>query len=184
MKKWKILKEIDVSPSQWFPVFRHILELPDHSIIDDYFISSMRNAAMVFPLTTENEVVFVKQYKHGLGEILLELPAGFQQKGKSIEESALAELHEETGIKANLGNLEYLGRAANIPTKMRSITHLFLARDVSLNSSQSLDPNEDIEIIRLAPKEVLNMVERGEIWVADTISAIMKVYLKYHQIFK
>ncbi|MBL7932685.1 MAG: NUDIX hydrolase, partial [Bacteroidia bacterium] len=94
ISKWQIIQQQDVSPSKWFPVFKHKVKLANEKIIDDFFIAPFGNVAMVLPITTHNEIVFVKQYRHGTGEILLELPAGIQQENKSIEESALAELEE------------------------------------------------------------------------------------------
>lgn len=184
MKKWKILEETDVSPSSWFPVKKHKIELPNGLIVDDYFISDLTNAAMVLPITKENEIVLVKQYKHGLKEVMIELPGGFQQKGKSLKESALAELEEETGIKTSLENLIPIGKIANIPTKTTLTTYGFLARGLEFNSQQKLDTTEEIEVIKRTPAEVLEMVKNGEMIVGDSVAFIMKVYLMYPEIFK
>lgn len=184
LKKWKILSEEDVSPSPWFPILRHVVQLPNAKIIDDYFISPFGNAVMVLPFTKNGEIVLVKQYKHGLGEILIELPAGFQQENKSIEESALAELSEETGIQTSIHNLEFIGQISNNPTKTNQITHGFLARDLEFNSVQKFDSTEDIEVLVINPKEVLAMISRGELWTGDSVSMILKALMKYPDLFR
>lgn len=184
MKKWKVLKVEDVSPSKWFPVMQHKVELPDGTIIDDYFISPMGNVVMILPITTQNEIVLVKQYKHALGEVVIELPAGFQQKGKSLEESALAELEEEVGIKTTSDNLIFLGKTANNPTKTTHVTYCYIATNLDFNSKQNLEITEDIEVLKLPPQEVLRMIHNGEIWVADSIANIMKAFFQYPDIFK
>lgn len=184
MEKWKIIKETDVSPSKWFPVMQHTVELPNGTIIDDYFISPMGKVAMVLPITKDNEIILVKQYKHALGEILVELPAGFQQKNKTLEESALAELEEEVGIRTTLENLVFLGKAANNPTKTTHVTHYYLAKDLEFNARQNFDVTEEIELVKVTPQKAVSMVESGEIWVADSIAAIMLAKLKYPELFK
>lgn len=184
MKKWKILEEIDVSPSKWFPIKQHKIELPNGEIIDDYFITDLSNVGMILPITMQNEIVFVKQYKHGVKEILIELPAGFQQKDKSIEESALAELEEETGIKTSIDKLIPIGRISNTPTKSTHITYGFLVTELEFNSVQNLEITEDIEIIKRSPIETIEMIKNGEIWVGDTVALIMKTYLMFPEIFK
>jgi ADP-ribose pyrophosphatase len=184
MKKWKLIKEVDVSPSKWFPVLQHTVELPNGKIIDDYFISPMGNVVMILPITLKNEVILVKQYKHALDEILIELPAGFQQKGKNLEESALAELEEETGIKTTVNNLIFLGKIANNPTKTTHVTYCYLAKNLDFNSKQSFDETEDIEIIKVSPQKALEMVKNGDIWVADSVVTIIKTFLKFPDIFK
>jgi len=183
IKKWKILSEEDVSPTKWFPILRHVVELPGNKIIDDYFISPFGDAVMILPITRTNKIVLVKQYKHGLGEILIELPAGFQQTGKSIKESAIAELQEETGISTTQDNLEFIGRISNNPTKTNQVTHGFLARNLEFNSEQNFDPTEEIELLLVSPEKVLQMVASGEIWVGDSVSMIMKVYLAFPSLF-
>lgn len=184
MEKWKIIKEVDVSPSKWFPVLQHTVKLPNGTVVDDYFISPLGNVVMILPITAKNEIVLVKQYKHALGEILIELPAGFQQKGKTLEESALAELEEEVGIKTNADNLIFFGKTANNPTKMRNVTYCYLAKNLEFNSKQQLDATEDIEIIKVSPQEVLEMIKKGEIWVADSVAAITRAFFKYPEVFR
>ncbi len=182
-KHWKILAERDVSPSKWFPVVQHIVELPNGEVVGDYFITTLGNVAMVLPITADGEVVLVKQYKHGAGEELIELPAGFQQENKSIEASALAELEEETGIKTTLDNLIPLGKFAITPTKSTQVTYGFLATGLEFNSTPNPDETEDIEILLRSPSETLGMIRRGEIWVVDSVAVIMKAYLMYPEIF-
>ena len=183
MKKWKILEEEDVSPSDWFPVVRHTVELPDGTIVDDYYLSPLGEAVMVLPVTRDNKFVLVKQYKHAIGEIVIELPAGFQQAGKTLEETAVSELEEEVGIKTAVSNLIPLGKVANNPTKTTHITHCYLALDLEFNSVQNLEITEEIEVLTVSPLEALVMIENGDIWVADSIVTIMKVFFKYPQIF-
>ncbi len=183
MKKWKVLKKEDVSPSKWFPVEKHTVELSDGTVIDDFYISPMKNAAMIFPITTKNEIVLVKQYKHAVGEILIELPAGFQQEGKTLEETALAELEEETGIKATKDNLIFLGKTVSNPTKITQTIYCYIARNLEFNSKQNLEVTEEIEIIKVTPLKALEMVKKGEIWAADSVANIARAYLKFPEIF-
>lgn len=184
MEKWKILEENDVSPSKWLPIKQHKIALPNGKIINDYFITTLNNVGMILPITTKNEIVLVKQYKHGVNDILIELPAGFQQRNKSIEESALAELEEETGIKTSIEKLIPIGKIANAPTKSTHITYGFLARELVFNSEQNLDVTENIEIITRSPSATIEMIKSGEIWVGDTAALIMKAYLMFPEIFR
>ena len=183
-KKWEILSETDVSPSPWFPIVQHKVKLPDGSVVDDYFITNMPDAVMVVPILEENgHMVLVKQYKHGQQRSLIELPAGFVQKDKSIIASALAEWNEETGILATDSDLISLGKVSNIPTKATQCTHGFLATGLKFNSIQDLDTTEDITVLTHSPLDVIEMISNGELWVADSVSFIMKAYLKYPGLF-
>jgi len=184
MAPWKIIEEKDVSPSAWFPIKKHIVQLSNGTIVDDFYISPLGDVAMVLAFTKDNQIVLVNQYKHGLGESVLELPAGFQQKGKSIAESAIGELEEEVGIKTTLDELTYLGKMCNVPTKVYNVTHGFLATNLTFNSIQNLEITEEIEIVLKSPNEVIEMIKKGEIWAGDSVGLIMKANLLYPELFK
>lgn len=183
IQKWKVLKEQDVSPSPWFPILQHTVQLANGQIIDDYYFAPLGDVVQVLALTPQNEVVLVRQYKHGLGEILLELPGGMQQKGKSIIQSALNELEEETGIYAESDQLILLGKIANNPTKTRQITYGFILFDAQFNSVQKPDVTEAIEVVTMPAPEVLQQVKNGSIWVTDSMNFILKAALLYPDIF-
>lgn len=182
--KWRTLSETDVSPSKWFPIVQHKVELPSGEIIDDYFVSPMGSVVMILPVTKDNKIVLVKQYKHAIDEIIVELPAGFQQEGKTLEESAIAELEEEVGIKTGVDNLILLSKTANNPTKTTQVTYCYIARDLEFNSTQNLEVTENIEILLVSPNEAFEMAKNGDIWVADSVANIFKAYFEYPGIFK
>lgn len=184
IQKWTLLKEEDVSPSPWFPVLKHTVKLANGNIIDDYYYSPMGDVVQVLAITKNKEVVLVKQYKHGLGEVLIELPGGMQQKNRTIIESALNELEEETGIKATAAQLISLGKISNNPTKLNQITYGFILFDAAFNSVQKLDSTEDIVILTKPAPEVLKMAIDGDIWATDSLNFILKAALAYPDIFE
>ncbi|WP_345950992.1 NUDIX hydrolase [Mucilaginibacter sp. PAMB04274] len=183
IQKWKVLNEEDVSPSPWFPLLRHTVEIAEGQVIDDYYFSPLGDVVQVLALTPSHEVILVRQYKHGLGEILLELPGGMQQKGKSLIQSALNELEEEAGIKAHENQLISLGMIANNPTKTRQITYGYLLFNAEINSVQKFDVTENIEVLTMPAPQVLQYVKEGKIWVTDSMNFILKAALQYPEIF-
>ncbi len=183
IQKWTVLKEEDVSPSPWFPVIKHKVQLANGNVVDDYFFSPLGDVVQVLPVTKNNEVVLVKQYKHGMGEILLELPGGMQQKNRSVIESALNELEEETGIKTTADKLISLGKIANNPTKLKQVTYGFIMFDAEFNAVQKLDSTEDIQVVTLPAPQVLQMALKNEIWVTDSLNFILKAALAYPDVF-
>lgn len=183
IQKWKVLEEQDVSPSPWYPLLRHTVQLQNGNIIDDYYFSPLGDVVIVVALDRDHQVVLVKQYKHGLSDILIELPGGMQQKGRSLEESALNELEEETGMRARPDQLISLGKLANNPTKTRQITYGFIVFDAEFNSQQKLDSTEHIQVVTIPAKEVLKKVKNGEIWTVDSSAFILKAALMYPDIF-
>ena len=183
LKKWKLLSEKEISPSPYFPLFVQTLMLPNGRTINDYYISKLGNVAMVVAVTEKKEVVFVRQYKNGVGEILIELPAGRlgQNSKKSLEQLGRDELLEEVGIVAE--NLIHLGEVLPSPSKDSTHTHGFLLLNAKITQEQSLDQNEEIEIVLVPAKEIEVKIKSGEIRASDTIALLAIAKIKFPQFF-
>ena len=150
IKKWQVLKTTDVSPSKWFPIRKDKVKLTNGNVIDDFYTARLGDIVMVLPITRNKEIVFVRQYKHGVGEVLIELPAGFIPTGMTAEAAAVLELEEETGIKVRQSDLINMGKTSLFTTKTDSRVFEFAVKDVEFNSHQHLDPTENIEIMIIA----------------------------------
>jgi ADP-ribose pyrophosphatase len=183
LQKWTVIKEEDISPSEWMPVLRHTVQLPDNTVVNDYYFSPLGNVAMIMAFTTDGTIVLVQQYKHGLGEILIELPGGMQHHHATMEACAVAELEEETGIKVSEDALISLGKIAGNPTKTNQVTYGYIVKNAFFNTDQKFDTTEDIALITVPPKALLQMIASGEIWVADTVAFIMKAQLLFPELF-
>jgi ADP-ribose pyrophosphatase len=182
IKKWKLLEEKDVSPSPWFPLFKHRVRLPNGKVVDDYYISKLGDVAMILTVTRNKEVVFVNQYKHGAGEVMVELPAGRIREGNTALEEAITELREETGYIAD--KMEHFGTVVLAPSKDTSRTHCFIVTDVEIQKKQKLDETEEIEVVLVPVKEVDEWIKLGKIKAADTIACLKLAQLKFPKIFQ
>lgn len=183
IKPWIVLEETDVSPSHWFPVRKQKAKLPNQLIIDDYYFSPLGDVVQVLPITSNNEVVLVRQYKHGLGEILIEVPGGMQQANKTLTQSAIAELEEECGIRAEEKELVLLTKMAINPTKLQQVTYGYILFDAQFNTTQKPDATEQIELFVIPASEALKMVDDGRIWVTDSMNMILTAARKYPDVF-
>jgi len=173
LRKWKVLNSRMVINNHWCKVRQDAVELPSGKIVDDYFVNLRLDVALILPITSHQEIVFVQQYRHGAGEILLELPAGtFDDKIEAPQDAALRELTEETGYIAKTA--VSLGVLYDNPVKDSNKIYLFLAQDVKKVVQQQLDFTEDIEVILLPISKVIEKIAIGEINVAGTVSAIFK----------
>lgn len=180
MKKWKTLESKLAFDSKWFKVRQDKVQLPNNKILDDYYIWLQGDIALIVPVTSNNEFVLVRQYKHAVDATMIEYPAGFVGDKEKPEDSAKRELIEETGYDSN--ELSLLAVFSESPTKIIGKTYVFLARNVRQKVKQKLDDNEDIEIIIEPCENVLEMVHQHEIWatpsVAATFMALEKLGLK------
>ena len=117
----------------------------------------------------------VKQYRYPLGEATLEVPAGkLNGPGEDNFEAGKRELLEETGAADE--NIEYLGEIYPIPAYTTEIIHMYLARGLSF-SSQNLDEDEFLDVVRIPFEEALKMVMDGTIKDSKTMIIIMKAWI-------
>lgn len=171
LKKWKILNSDLVINNQWCRVRQDQVELPDGTIIDDYFVNIRPEIALVLPITPQKEIVFVRQYRHGIQDILLELPAGtFDPKKEEGLAAAKRELEEETGYIAQ--EVIFIKTIYDNPVKDDNKIHVFLGLNVEKVGKISLDITEDIEVVLVPITEVVNKIMSSEICVAGSIAVI------------
>ncbi|NEO01331.1 MAG: NUDIX hydrolase, partial [Moorea sp. SIO3I7] len=72
IQPWKTMKSKLVFDNKWCRVRQDEVELPSGEIVDDYFINVRPDIVLILAITCDRNVVFVRQYRHGVGEILLE----------------------------------------------------------------------------------------------------------------
>jgi ADP-ribose pyrophosphatase len=171
LEKWKLIESEMVIDHHWSKVRRDKIELPNGKIIDDYFVNIRLDVALILPITKNQEIIFVRQYRHGIGEFFMELPAGsFDPLTEDSQEAALRELQEETGYTTS--DIKKIATVYDKPSKDTNQIHLFLAENAIKVSEQNLDETEEIEVILIPINQVVQKIAEGEISVAGSVAAI------------
>lgn len=171
LQKWKLLHSKMVLDHHWCKVRQDEILLPNGKIIDDYFVNIRPEIAVILPITSSREIVFVRQYRHAVNEFVLELPAGrFNAAQESAEGAAVREMQEETGYIAQ--QVTKIATLYDNPSKDTNKIHLFIAENVIKSGEQKLDITEEIEVILIPVASVRDKILEGEISVAGTIAAI------------
>lgn len=172
IKPWKLLKSEWALNEKWYKVRKDTVEIRPGKVVDDYLVAIFADVAIVVAVTADNMVPLVRQYKHGAGEILTELPAGYMDEGEEPLDAAKRELREETGYTAT--EWEELTSVIRHPSKIRGDTiHIYLARNAQKTAKQELDENEDIEVILRPFTEALRMAKSGELKGVDTVLGLL-----------
>lgn len=145
-------------------------ELGDGSIVPRELVIHSGGVCVV-PLTDDNKVIMVRQFRYAFGEPLLEIPAGKLEKGEEHRSAALRELEEETGAKCT--SFEYLGVCYPSVAYLTEKIHMYLARGLSFGKAH-LDEGEFLDVMQIPLDEAVEMVMRGEIPDAKTQIALLK----------
>jgi ADP-ribose pyrophosphatase len=150
----------------WYSVRQDEIVLPDGQAAV-YNVVQKADAVFVVPVTAEGEIVLIYQYRYTINDWCWEVPAGAQQAGLSLEETARVELREEVGGTAE--RLEYLGRFYAANGICSEVSHLYLATGVRLGEVAH-EAAEVMMVHRVAAAEVVQMARDGR--MADGASAL------------
>ncbi|RKD27862.1 ADP-ribose pyrophosphatase [Caminicella sporogenes DSM 14501] len=147
------------------------VELPDKKYSKREIVEHPGGVA-ILPITKDNKIIMVKQYRKSVEEKLLEIPAGKLEIGEEPKECAKRELLEETGYTSE--NIEYLFKFYTSPGFSNEVISLFIAKNLEKGEARP-DEDEYIEIKEYEIEELLEMIKNGEIKDAKTIIAILYI---------
>ena len=144
-------------------------ELPNGMTLDG-FVLEYGDWATILALTRQQEVVLVRQYRHGAQKVILELPGGAMEKDESPLQGARRELLEETGYASD--RFIQIGCVSPNPANQTNLIYSFLALDAEKVDGQHLDATEDIEVVLKPLEEVIGMAKSGELLQSMQVSAV------------
>lgn len=129
-------------------------------------------AVAVIPITKDNKIVFVKQYRKPLEKPLIEIPAGKLEQGEKSKITAVRELEEETGYTTN--DLSFVTSFYTSPGFANEIMYIYLTTNLEvLEQPVQGDEDEFVEVIELTLDEAQQYVADEKIHDAKTNYAIL-----------
>jgi 8-oxo-dGTP pyrophosphatase MutT (NUDIX family) len=170
--KWKTLSSEYIFNDRWFKVRKEKCETPEGIIVDPYYVYDFPTWVGALPVTEDGKLVMVRQYRHALGETILEIPGGcVDDTDKDFEEAVARELLEETGYI--FSSYEYLGRISPNPSTNSNLLHMFLAKGGQKVASQKLDENEVMEVVLLSVDDLKQLLRENKIIQSMHVSCIL-----------
>lgn len=135
-------------------------------------------AVYIIPWDGES-VTLVGQYRYPVDYFSWEFPAGHMEH-KSIEEAALVELKEETGLSAR--KILEIGKFFVAPGHNTQIAHVFLATSLTSGKQQLETAEKGMKVKRITLEKLNLMVQSGEIKDGPTITSLklFELYLVKH----
>jgi ADP-ribose pyrophosphatase len=168
--EWDVESSETIAEHAMFTVRRDRTRDPRSGTLRDVEIAVSAEGVAVVAITEEDELVLVRQFRHGTGEVTLELPSGALDEGEDPVEAGLRELREETGWGGAAG--EHLGTLTVNPSWQSTRVHVVRARNVRRQGEKQLDETEDTRVVCCPYRESARLVLDGEVESAVAIAAL------------
>lgn len=161
--KWKTLESKEIFSSGLFNLRSDKCELPDGRIMPRYFVMDFPDWVNILPITTDKQVILVKQYRHASGHVHLEVPGGSMDPrlNENPLDGARREMLEETGYDSK--RIEKVCSHFPNPALQTNRMHTYIAYDCEKVQEQNLDPYEDLSLYFCSIEKLEEHLLNGDI---------------------
>ncbi len=169
MEAEELIQSTTVFEGKLLKVRRDTVRLPDGSERQREVVEHP-GAVGILPVLPDGQLILVRQYRHAVGRVMLEIPAGTREPDEGPEECAIRELREETGYITP--ELKELVRFFVSPGWATEELIIYLATDVVPGPP---DPEDDefLEIVQVRPEDVVHLIRDGDIADSKSIVALL-----------
>jgi 8-oxo-dGTP pyrophosphatase MutT (NUDIX family) len=175
-RPWKTITSHYLLKRWWMNVREDHVLLPDGTELKEYHVLEMPDWVCVVCTTDTGQgrgpgIVLVRQFRHAVGRVMLELPAGAVDDGESVIDAGRRELLEETGYSADV--VSVLPGLFADPSRLTNVGHIVLAEHAGCVAEPDPDVGEDLEVVVYPVVELPDLISSGELAHATHVAAIL-----------
>jgi ADP-ribose pyrophosphatase len=170
-RKWRMLETERVYSTPIFDIHRRKSAHPRRGE-RNFFVLEAPGWVNIIPLTRSRDVIFVRQFRHGVSAFTLEIPGGMiDPEDPTPAYAAAREMREECGYDSD--DIVALGRVHPNPAIQPNFCYSFLARNVhKVGEPRHIqDSSEETEVVTVPLKDVPTLIATGKITHALVIAA-------------
>ncbi len=162
LRPWQRLASEIVYRCKVFSLRRDRSRSPRTGGEHDFFVLEAGDWVNVVPITADDRIVLIRQFRHGIGDFTLEVPGGMvDPEDPSPLHAARREMIEETGYDTD--DVIPLGAIHPNPAIQGNRCHTFLARGAALRHAPHFDSTEETQVVLVPRAEIPSLVRDGRI---------------------
>jgi len=172
---WEVVSREELQDCAVFRVSRSLARSPRTGNVHPFYGIDAASWVNVVALTAADEIVMVRQWRHGPGAVTLEIPGGIVDPGETPEQAAVRELLEETGYAG--GRAHSLGAVNPNPALFANRVHTFLVRDAAPRAAVANGPTEETQVVLVPRRAIPALVADETIDHALVVAALFRFQL-------
>lgn len=170
LKAWQRLRSQIVYSCRIFSLREDHKRSPRTGRGHDFYVLEAGDWVNIIPLTADGQVVLIRQYRHGVEAMTLEIPGGMvDAEDPSPLHAARREMQEETGYDS--AEVTALGAIHPNPAIQANRCHSFVARNVQKRFETHFDTTEETEVVLVPLADIPDLIRRGQITHALVVVA-------------
>jgi ADP-ribose pyrophosphatase len=178
---WKTLSSNRVFRNRWIGVVVDEVELPDGKRYAYTRIEPAGVGVGVIGFNAAGELLLEREYRHGVGEVVWQIPGGLAAPGEALQTAGLRELQEETGYapaRVDDDTVAYLGVVWDNPGFGVACSHIYRVRGLEAVAATDHDHGEFVSFHWVTPDWLKAAVRTGEIKDRVVVAAVAYLLLR------
>jgi 8-oxo-dGTP pyrophosphatase MutT (NUDIX family) len=172
LRPWTVTASRIVLADRWIRLRADSCVASNGDVVDPFYVLEYRDWVHVVALTDDDRLVMNRQYRHGAGEVHLELPGGVMDAEDADTIAAgRREFLEETGYGAR--DFRHVVSLRPNPATHTNRVHTVLALGASPVGVQSFDNGEEIAVELIPVPEVLRIIREGEVQQSTHVASML-----------
>jgi 8-oxo-dGTP pyrophosphatase MutT (NUDIX family) len=177
---WQTLGTRCVFANRWIKVLVDDVDLPDGRRYEYTRLEPAGTGVAVIGFNERGEVLLEREYRHGVGKVLWQLPGGLAAAGEELQSAGLRELLEETGYAPKVvdaENVRHLGMVWDNPGFGMAQSQIYAAWGLREVRATRRDPEEFVTVHWKSQEWLADAIRRGEIQDRVVVSAVSLLLL-------
>ena len=177
---WRTLATRTAFKNRWLTVETDDVQLPSGQQYEYTRLVGPGIGVAVIGFNAAGEILLEREYRHGVGEVIWQLPGGLIHEGEELIIGGLRELEEETGFapaQVTSESVRYLGAVWDNPGFGNMTSHIVAAWGLEHTGNTHLDPTEFVSLHWVTMDWLKEAVRSGEVKERTTVAALAYLML-------